>query len=111
LALVGARRKLTGFSSCSTRSDLSLAPLDACRALIKLLAGLGRGNAALDQTGDADLEDQLAATDAEAVVYPNETRGLGLLAVDFDLSALDRLLSKAARLEESRGPQPLIKPD
>jgi len=44
----------------------------------------------------------------EGVTYLHRFGGLGAVAVELDFAAGDRFSSKAARLEETRGPEPTI---
>ena len=109
LAFVGAAGALlAGLVVLAQLFDFRFACLAAGFCFGVQFGGLGGGDASLAQARDVDFKQQFAAGDAQAVINPHQPRGLGTLAVDLDLAALDRLLSQTARLEKPRRPQPLV---
>jgi hypothetical protein len=68
------------------------------------------GPAAVGHAGDDDGATRRPEADLDPVAGRDLARRLDALAADLDVAGLDELRRRAARLGETRGPEPLVDP-
>jgi hypothetical protein len=86
----------------------SLALDDALGRLLVELLGLGRGPAPLGRAADDHRATRLPDGDLELVARPDLLARLDRSAVEVHAAAVDRLRGQGARLDQPRGPEPLV---
>jgi hypothetical protein len=101
---------MPGFADDSALRDLLGTPIHALeRFFVHALIGRQRAALRADHLHD-DVPLEFADANRQPIAVSDLVGGFGALAVELDLTPVDRLRGQRPRLEESRRPQPLVEP-